>query len=73
MDMIIELAALELKKNKNVWMAKLEQIKALIEVACGDKDQKYCRKWKVHCDVQLFKILEMQFLAGIEEGESVLP
>ena len=27
----------------------------------------------MHCDVQLFKVLEMQFLAGIEEGESVLP
>jgi dynein heavy chain 2, cytosolic len=73
MDLIIELGSQELRKNKNVWMAKLEQIKSFIEVGCGDKDPKYCRKWKVHCDVQLFKVLEMQFLAGIEEGESVLP
>mgnify|MGYP006897427849 CR=1 FL=1 len=58
----------EIRKGKTVWLSKLEQIKALIEVGCGDKEPKYCRKWKVHCDVQLFKVLEMQFLAGIEEG-----
>ena len=33
--MIVELAGLELKKNKTTWMSKLEQIKSLIEVACG--------------------------------------
>ena len=56
-EMIIELANLELRKNKTAWMSKLEQIKALIEVGCGQKDPKYCRKWKIHCDVQLFKVL----------------
>lgn len=45
----------------------------MIDIGCGERQAKYCRKWKVHCDVQLFKVLEMQFLAGIEEGENVLP
>jgi hypothetical protein len=33
--MIIDLANLELRKNRTAWMSKLEQIKALIEVGCG--------------------------------------
>jgi hypothetical protein len=66
MDLIIELAGDDLRKGKNIWMAKLENIKASIEVACADKEPKYCRKWKIHCDVQLFKVMEMQFLEGID-------
>ena len=68
MELIMQLAGEELRKGKTNWMSKLEQIRALIEVGCGQREPKYCRKWKVHCDVQLFKVLEMQFLAGIEEG-----
>lgn len=68
MDLIVELSHEDLRKGKSTWMAKLQQIKAMIDVGCGDREAKYCRKWRVHCDVQLFKVLEMQFLAGIEEG-----
>lgn len=38
----------------------------MIESACKNKDPKFCRRWKVHCDVQLYKVLEMQFLSGLE-------
>ena len=41
-------------------------------MACGNKEPKYCRKWKVHCDIQLYKILEMQFINGLDTAESVL-
>ncbi len=30
MDLIVELSGEDLRKGKNVWMAKLEQIKSLI-------------------------------------------
>jgi hypothetical protein len=46
-------------------MNKLEQIRGYIEAGCSDKDPKYCRKWKIHCDVQLYKVLEMQFITGL--------
>ena len=73
MDIIVGLAECDLRKDKGVWQTRLEQIKGYVEAACGDKEPKYCRKWKTHCDVQLYKVLEMQFLAGLEERESVLP
>lgn len=45
----------------------------MVETACKGKEAKYCRKWKVHCDVQLYKVLELQFLSGIEDSESITP
>ncbi len=57
MELIAECAMEDLRKGKTLWLAKLEQIRSLIELACGDKEAKYCRKWKIHCDVQLFRVL----------------
>lgn len=48
-------------------------MKGYVEAACLDKDPKYCRKWKTHCDVQLYKVMEMQFLTGLEDSDTVLP
>jgi hypothetical protein len=50
----------------------LGNIKRLVELACGDKEPNLCRKWKNHCDVQLYKVLEVQYLRGIEEFDSTL-
>jgi dynein heavy chain 2 len=63
----------DLRKDKNIWLSKLEQIKGYVEMACQDKDAKYCKKWKTHCDVQLYKVMEMQFLTGLDDSDSVLP
>ena len=73
MEIIEDLANFDLRKNRQNWLLKLEQIKSLIEMACRNKEPKYCRKWKVHCDVQLYKILELQFLNGLEDTESIIP
>ena len=72
MELISELSNYDLRKNRQVWLLKLEQIKASIESACTNKEPKYCRKWKVHCDIQLYKILELQFLSGLEDSESIM-
>ncbi len=57
MDIIATLATEDLRKGRSIWISKLNQIKELIESACQNKEAKYCRKWKIHCDVQLYKIL----------------
>jgi hypothetical protein len=57
MEIVIELAGHDLRKEKNVWLSRLEQIKSYVEAACAEKDPKYCRKWKIHCDVQLYRVL----------------
>ena len=59
---------LKIMKNINKAM-----IKSYVESACVNKEPKYCRKWKIHCDVQLYKVLELQFLIGLEDSESVMP
>lgn len=66
MDLIIELANVDLMRQKDVWLDRLSNIKRLVDVTCGDKDTNLCRKWRLHCDVQLYKILEIQYLRGIE-------
>lgn len=71
--LIEELSNFDLKKNRQVWLLKLEQIKSAIDMACKNKEPKYCKKWKVHCDIQLYKILEFQFLNGLEDTESIIP
>ena len=72
MDEIADLSNYDLRKDRQVWLLKLQQIKASIEAACANKEAKYCRKWKVHCDIQLYKILELKLLSGLEDSESVL-
>lgn len=57
-------------RQREQWLEKLAGLRRLIEIACGDKDPKLCRKWKMHCDVQLYKVLEIQYLRGIEEFDS---
>lgn len=57
MDIIESLAMEDLRKGRSIWLSKLNQIKELIEAGCQNKDQKYCRRWKIHCDVQLYKVL----------------
>lgn len=57
MDIVASLANEDLRKGRSLWISKLNQIKELIEVGCQGKEPKYCRKWKIHCDVQLYKVL----------------
>lgn len=47
-------------------------IKHLVDLACEGKDAKQCRKWRVHCDVQLYRVLEMKYLRGVEEMENTI-
>ena len=37
MDLIAELSNHDLRKNRQTWLIKLEQIKTAIEGACGNK------------------------------------
>jgi uncharacterized protein with von Willebrand factor type A (vWA) domain len=67
-DAIAELASHDLRREKNIWLAKLEQIRSYVEQACQEKDPKYCRRWKTHVDVQLYRVLELQFLAGLDDS-----
>lgn len=72
MDIVGGLSNEDLRKVRSIWISKLNQIKELVELGCQGKDQKFCRKWKIHCDVQLYKVLEMQFLNGLNDEDSVL-
>jgi dynein heavy chain 2 len=57
-------------RQRDAWINGLANIKRIIDTACGDKDPNLCKKWKIHCDVQLYKVLEIQYLRGIEEFDS---
>ena len=69
-DSICELAGLDMMRQREQWLERLNGLRRLIELACGEKDPNLCRKWKLHCDVQLYKVLEIQYLRGIEEFDS---
>ena len=69
-DTIKDLFNYNLTTEKDKWLDILASIKHLVDLACSNKDPKQCRRWRTHCDVQLYRVLEMQYLRGVEEMET---
>lgn len=47
-------------KGRMTWLNKLKQIKRIVDIACYGKDPAMCKKWKLHWDIQLCKMMKLQ-------------
>ena len=72
LDTIVGLFDYDLVEERNKWLEALASIKHLVDLACDNKDPKDGRKWKTHCDVQLYRVLELKYLRGVEEMENTI-
>lgn len=72
MDILVELFNFDLANERNKWLESLGEIKRLVDLGCGSKDMKQCRRWRTHCDVQLYRVLELQYLKGVEDMETTI-
>lgn len=64
-DMIVNLANIDLVKNKSLWKEKLDAIRKVIENTCANKEERKVRLWKIHWDHQIYKALETQYKIGL--------
>lgn len=72
---VVQLANISLLRQKDLWKQKMGQIQKAIDVtiqACGCQVQD-AKPWKAHWDHQIFKIMEIQYVFGLESLNENLP
>ena len=72
-DKMNELFNVDLLKHRNTWKERIDKIKGTIESVALGRDPKLVKKWRMHWDYQLYKVLEYQYQKGLDNLNQNLP
>jgi dynein heavy chain 2 len=64
---------IDLLKQKDLWKSKWQEISNQVQQVKRLYDEKHTRKWLLYLDQQMYKVLAIGYLTGIESLHALLP